>query len=264
MPGVPHEMLTSGNCRVDSATTYLSCPPGGTGTTLPEQFVPYRPDGGLTPIQTGEELLLKSEQTGLYCRVVSDTATGKSQILCDQPTPATATPLTYTATGFSYNGRPLITDANGGAYLGAPGGTGTHISLRPVTPALSTLTSGSSYNLNLGSGTCYIQSVETYVVCPSTSTSGKNSSEQFVIYSANQVTGAVISSGSPTLIRSVRTGLFCRSVTLPGGQRQIMCDVADAAQASSSALRIGRRPRRQAGSCLCLDSRAACAARGSP
>jgi hypothetical protein len=246
MPGVPHKILSGGNCRVDSATTYMSCPPG-TGTTQPEQFVPYRPDGGLTPIQTGEQLLLKSEQTGLYCRVVSNAATGKRQVICDQPTLATATPLTYTATGFSYNGSPLITDANGGAYLGAPGSTGTHISLKPVTPALSTLTSGSSYNLNLGAGTCYIQSVDTYVVCPSTSTSGKNSSEQFVIYSASQVTGAVISSGSPTLIRSVRTGLFCRSVTLPSGQRQIMCDVADAAQASSGALRLGGAARMQPG-----------------
>ena len=31
--------------------------------TVPEQIVPFRPDGGQTPIQPGEQLLLKSEQS---------------------------------------------------------------------------------------------------------------------------------------------------------------------------------------------------------
>jgi hypothetical protein len=239
MPGVPHTISGAGSCRVDSSTTYMACPPGGTGTALPEQFVPYRPDGGLTPIQGGEQLLLKSEQTGLYCRVVSDAPT-PGLILCDQPTPATATPLTYTAAGLTYGGRPLITDAGAGAYFGAPGSGGGITSLKPVASALPTLTSGSSYNLNLGSGTCYVQGVDTYVVCPSSSTSGKNDSEQFLVYSVSLSAGATISSGSPTLIRSVRTGLFCRSVTLPTGERHIKCDVADAAQASRP--RASQRP----------------------
>jgi hypothetical protein len=232
MPGIPHKLSGGGSCRVDSATSFMACPEGGNGSTPPEQFVPLRPDGGQTPIQPSEKVLLKSELTGLYCRVSTDPGTGRSQVLCDQPTAATATPLTYTGTGISYNGRPFINDGSGAVYFGNPGAAATGTSLQPVAPAPPTVTSGTAYNLNFG-GTCYVESVDSYVKCYNSSSSGKTASEQFVVYTASLVAGALIAPGTTTLIRSVKTGLFCRTIALPTGSTQIQCDVADAAQASA-------------------------------
>jgi hypothetical protein len=81
---------------VDSATSFMYRPVAGTGDglSLPEQFTPVRPDNTSNPIQPGEPMLLQSEQTGLWCRVVVNG--GVSKVQCDQPTRGTATPLTYT------------------------------------------------------------------------------------------------------------------------------------------------------------------------
>ncbi len=74
----------------------MYCPAAGVGDglSLPEQFTPVRPDNTSNPIQPGEPMLLQSEQTGLWCRVVLNG--GVSKVQCDQPTRNTATPLTYT------------------------------------------------------------------------------------------------------------------------------------------------------------------------
>ncbi len=101
-----------------------------------------------TPIQPGETTQLRNAQTGLYCRLASfpvgfplssllpsrrppprrvttmssptakalpsvrlqqtSSACASQGLLCDQPTISTATVLTYTGSGLSHNGVPLV------------------------------------------------------------------------------------------------------------------------------------------------------------
>ena len=82
-----------------------------TGTTLPEIYTAYHPNnmGSSVPIQPGETAILQNEQTGQYCQL-RGLPSNSSQLgmFCDQPTPATATVMTYTGSGLSYQGQPLV------------------------------------------------------------------------------------------------------------------------------------------------------------
>jgi hypothetical protein len=85
---------------MDSASTYIDCPLNGSGTSLPEQYVPIRPDGGDTPIYPGQSMLWRSLMTGLYCHVV--TAAGQNRNQPRRITPpltrlAASTTLTWQA-----------------------------------------------------------------------------------------------------------------------------------------------------------------------
>jgi hypothetical protein len=210
----------------------MACPAGGDGTTLPERFVPSRPDGGQTPIQPGEPVLLRSEQTGLYCLVVA--AGSRSQVQCDQPSPASATPLTYTGTGVSYNGRPFINPGSGAAvYFGNLGEAPAAAQFRPALSSGPALVSGGVFNLDAG-GVCRVDNTTSYVYCADAgSTSGKSPNEQFAVFHSLSMPGTVIAPGTYTLIKSVLTGAYCRAVAAPGtGKTQIKCDLSDAAQAT--------------------------------
>jgi hypothetical protein len=81
-----------------SSPSYLGA---GNGTTPPELYTAYHPDslGSITPIQPGETTILTNQQTGLYCQL-RGLPSNYSQLgmFCDQPTPATATILTYSGT----------------------------------------------------------------------------------------------------------------------------------------------------------------------
>lgn len=237
MPSLPYNLEPPGaSCRVESPTSPLTCQAGSSNATSSpaEQFIPYRLDGGQTPILPGEKMYLRSVQTGMYCRVLT-AANSSSQVLCDQPTPATASQLTFTGMGLGAGSSPFLNPEDGSpVYFGnASQGLGTPVVFKPVVfPQLPSITSGTAYNLDAG-GNCRVESVDGYVYCPKgNSTSGTSQPEQFVVFSAGQIAGATIAAGSSTIIKSIKTGLFCRAVTLENGQRQIKCDVADAAQAS--------------------------------
>jgi hypothetical protein len=83
----------------------------GDGTTKPEQYRAYDPANltDTSPILPGEAAILRSEETGLYCQL-RPTLENATQIAmyCDQATPSTATTVTYTGSGLSYNGVPLV------------------------------------------------------------------------------------------------------------------------------------------------------------
>jgi hypothetical protein len=94
----------------------MTCPgTDGTGTSRPEQFIPFRPDLTAQPILPGQETLLQSLQTGKFCRIV--VVAGVSVVQCDVDTPAEATPVVYTGTGA---GRSLPCGRGGGEAR--PGG----------------------------------------------------------------------------------------------------------------------------------------------
>jgi hypothetical protein len=117
--------------RVDDLTS-LALAANGTGTTAAEQFIAVHPasPGSTTPIQAGETAILRSVATAAYCRLASSSS-DRAQIgvVCDQPSAATATPLTYTGNGLSYNGVPLAATVMGGALLLA------NTTASPATPA---------------------------------------------------------------------------------------------------------------------------------
>ena len=79
-----------------SSPAYLGA---GNGTTPPEIYTAYHPGalGSSVPIQPGESAILTNAQTGLYCQL-RGLPTNSSQLgmFCDQPTPNTATVMTYT------------------------------------------------------------------------------------------------------------------------------------------------------------------------
>jgi hypothetical protein len=134
---VPYNILGPGGCQVASPATTLACPSGGDGTRAPEQFIPVRPDGSSQPIQPGEAVLLKSVQTGKFCRALA--VGGQQQIACDQAGLSSAAPFTYTGTGITLDGQPF-TNPGGGkpAYFGAQGSTGSSVTFLPPPIPTST------------------------------------------------------------------------------------------------------------------------------
>jgi hypothetical protein len=101
----------------------------GTGNQLAEQFMAFVPGSlsSTSSIYPGGDLVLKSLQTGLYCRLATATvgvlrspARGTTPkgtapdrcatkgLVCDQPSFEAAFPFTYTGTGLQYQGVPLV------------------------------------------------------------------------------------------------------------------------------------------------------------
>ena len=92
----------------------------GTGSTAPEQYSVYVPGNvnSSSPILPGNTTIIKSLQTGLYCRLAPLPAnTTKLVMLCDQASAAAATNLTYTGVGLSFNGVPLVSTGAGAPLM---------------------------------------------------------------------------------------------------------------------------------------------------
>ena len=92
----------------------------GTGSTPQEQYIAYHPNNtsDTSSIDPYESILLKSVETGLWCQL-RPLPSNSTQIgmICDQATPATATPMTFTGSGLSYNGIDLVASAPGQPLL---------------------------------------------------------------------------------------------------------------------------------------------------
>ncbi len=105
--------------RNDNLTNFAYVGPDGS-TGPPAVYVAYRPGSptDATPIQPGETLQLKNLQTGKYCRLaplpaglVSTSTCNTQGVICDQDSMDGAAVLTYTGSGLSYNGVPLVAAA---------------------------------------------------------------------------------------------------------------------------------------------------------
>jgi hypothetical protein len=119
-PPVPTNLTASGvysvvvgsPCRVESDTSYMYCPEGASQNDTAEQFALFPAATNSVnagdPLRPGSSIFIKSLQTDKFCRVVT-TADGKQQILCDVDDPydpaAGASTMTFTGTGFSYQGQ---------------------------------------------------------------------------------------------------------------------------------------------------------------
>jgi hypothetical protein len=108
---------------IETADGYLSVPNTGTsmfpnatatGSNPAEQFMLTPTTGSSTaPVLPGTSTYVQSVATGMYCRVVPGTTANSQEIKCDQPTPATATLMTYTGSGLAYDGMTLGTSGPG-------------------------------------------------------------------------------------------------------------------------------------------------------
>ncbi len=118
-PIVPINVLDKdGNpVRNDNLTNFAYVGPNDGQQQAPEIYSAHHPanPSSTTPIQPGETTYLRNLQTGKYCRLatlagitVSPSTCSTQGVLCDQDTTAAATILTYTGSGLSYNGVPLV------------------------------------------------------------------------------------------------------------------------------------------------------------
>jgi hypothetical protein len=103
--------------RNDNLTNAAYVGPDNGQDEPPEVYIATRPSSPAdpTPIMPGETTQLQNTQTGKYCRLtqlpagyVSPTTCNTQGVICDQDTLATATILTYTGTGLSFTGVPLV------------------------------------------------------------------------------------------------------------------------------------------------------------
>jgi hypothetical protein len=166
MPNVLNNIRPSrgGTCRVDGLTSYMYCPtPGGAGNSTQEQFTAVRPDGTSVPAGPGQKVFLKSEHTGKYSRLVP--VSGRSQMLYDQDTTATAVQLVYTIFGLSTSDGLLLIDPGGGQaiYFGAPSAQAPAAPLTFASSAAVPVASGAQYLINLALGNCRTDNASSYV-----------------------------------------------------------------------------------------------------
>jgi hypothetical protein len=120
----------SSYCSAPEPSVAVACLLASAGTSPTELFTISRPDPSNTSlIQPGEQVVLQSASTGLYCRLeqyspsppTPTTSATSSRLVCDQAQLGGATPLRYTGWGLaSSSGEPLVADAGGQPLHTAP------------------------------------------------------------------------------------------------------------------------------------------------
>ncbi len=210
----------------------------GTGSTAPEQFLAISPSApnSLTPIQPGQTTVLQSVQTGMYCRLATLSPGTEQGMVCDQPTAATATPLTYTGSGLSVDGVPLVASSSGSPLVLA---NSTSATLSPNSDNLSFPTAGpplptnTPLSISTGSGS-YVRTDNATGAAYSSAGSGATAPETFTAVDPSAPNSiSPIQPGGTTLLQSTQTGMYCRLATLsPGTEQGMVCDQPTAATAT--------------------------------
>jgi hypothetical protein len=106
---------TGNPVRNDNLTNYAYVG-SGNGTTPPEMFLAYHAGNtsDKNPIEPGQTTLLQNAETGMWCQLRPlPSNTSQIGMICDQPTPDTATVMTYTGSGLAYNGVDLVASGPG-------------------------------------------------------------------------------------------------------------------------------------------------------
>ncbi len=212
----------------------------GTGTTPAEQFIaidPSAPDS-ISPIQPGQAAILQSVATGQYCRLATLSPGTEQGVVCDQPTATTATPLTYTGSGLSYDGVPLVASSSGAPLVLA---NSTTAALGPSSDNLAFPTAGPPLPANTPISIATSAPTDGYVRVDSATsaayTSGGNGTstpEQFLAAPHADINSlSPILPGQTALLKSAQTGQYCRLAVLGSGpERGMVCDQPTAATAT--------------------------------
>jgi hypothetical protein len=114
-------MTSTGNYVRSDNTTSAAYPSSGNGSTLPEQYTALHPSSlsSTSPIQAGQATILRSSQTGQYCRL-QPLASNATQLgmVCDLASPTGSTAFIYTGSGLSTSdGVPLVSTGPGAPLL---------------------------------------------------------------------------------------------------------------------------------------------------
>ena len=105
--------------RTDNGSA-LAYAVSGSGSTAPEQYLAYHASNTSerSPVLPGQTAYMQSEQTGMWCRLApSPSNATQLGMVCDQPTPATATAFTYTGDGLAVDGIKLVSPGPGQPLL---------------------------------------------------------------------------------------------------------------------------------------------------
>ena len=120
-PNTPLNIISPNGSYVRSDNSSSPATVGsGTGASPPEQYLAFHPDNlnSTSPIEPYDTAVLRSVETGLWCRLAPLTSNATQiGMICDQPTAATGTTLTYTGDGLSYNGIDLVASGPGQPLL---------------------------------------------------------------------------------------------------------------------------------------------------
>ncbi len=230
----------------------------GIGSTLPETFTFRSPTDPTAPIHPGELVLVRSNQTGMYCRVAnvtSPSAAGASGaggsglqgrhllqpltsaapgMICDVANPEDATNFTWTGSSIDYSGAPLtaapvsITNPTPPATFSR--GNASFVALPHYggspAPANALVT------IQTASGCLAVDNAVSPVYLASPC-SGTSTTERFIMQPTNGSTRVdSILPGEKAIIKSVETGMYCRMATLDDGQQGVLCDVSSIDQAT--------------------------------
>jgi hypothetical protein len=187
------------------------------------------------PLAPGATTIIKSAQTGQFCRLVPATSTSNTSptlvMVCDVTDPSQATPLTYTSTGLTYNGQSILPVGPGGQLAVLPPGSttapqiGTPAGWAPATPAGPAIAPGRPFNIQTSSGYVSVGPGGAPLFTNNSST-GQSLAEQFTLQHISNSSGPIYP-GNYTYIKSELTGKYCRLVpgTAPGSQ-VVVCDLS--------------------------------------
>jgi hypothetical protein len=220
---------SAGYVREDNATSpaYMG---SGSGLSPAEQFVAISPSApnSIAPIQPGQTTILQSVATGQYCRLVTLSPSTEQGMVCDQPTAATATLLTYTGSGLSYAGVPLVASSSGAPLVLA---NSTSASLGPSSDDLAFPTAGpplpanTPLSISTGNGS-YVRTDNATGAAYAGAGSGTTAPETFTaVDPADPNSISPILAGEAAVLQSAQTGMYCRLAVLsPGSERGMVCD----------------------------------------
>ena len=235
-PDTPLNIITPNNTYVrNDNTTNYAYPGNGTGATPPEQYLAYHPgnlaDG--SPIDPYETAILKNAQTGLYCQLRPlPSNTTQIGMICDQPTDAIATVMTYTGDGLSYNGIALVSAGPGQPLLlenttrvPVLGPTADNLTLVPAltgppippdTPLKILAPTGNPVRNDNLTNYAYVGNGN-----------GTTPPELYLAYHAGDLGDRnPIQPGQTTKLQNEQTGMWCQLRSLPSNATQIgmICD----------------------------------------
>ena len=215
--------------REDNATSPAYAG-SGSGLSPAEQFVAISPTApnSMAPIQPGQTAILQSAATGQYCRLAVLSPGTEQGMVCDQPTASTATPLTYTGSGLSYAGVPLVASSSGAPLVLA---NNTSASLGPGSDNLAFSTAGPPLPANTplaistGNGS-YVRTDNATGAAYSAAGSGTTAPEMYTAISPSAPNSiSPILAGQTAVLQSAQTGKYCRLAVLsPGSKQGMVCD----------------------------------------
>jgi hypothetical protein len=210
-PGSPQGVASSGG----AGGGFMVQPAGGPGSSS-------------SSILPGQLVLLQSNATGAYCRLVPP-----GQILtCDASDPGQATPLTYNGTTFLHNGA-AISAAGEGQPATAGGSSQPAVVVRQAGPPLAPL---AAYRLVSTNAAAVATSPSALALATGGGGgSGASAADWFLFRRVDTPwSTAPITPGSDVVLGSVATGAHCRAALLPspGGVYGLACDAASDSSAT--------------------------------